>query len=78
MHKPTAFYAVAFWPMYGDADEVVFTYSNSRGKRHIEQVLKLQFSDTLISDAYTAYARYAAAQKNITHAQCWMHDSTSN
>src|SRR5690554_766743 len=62
-----------FWPMYGDADEVVFTYSNSRGKLHIEQVLKSQFSGTLISDGYAAYARYAAAQKNITHAQCWVH-----
>ena len=62
-----------FWPIYGDADEVVFTYSNSRGKLHIEQVLKELFSGTLISDGYAAYARYAAAQENITHAQCWVH-----
>ena len=26
-----------FWPLYGDADEVVFTYSNSRGRAHIDQ-----------------------------------------
>lgn len=62
-----------FWPLYGDADEVVFTYSNSRGRAHIEQVLSDQFSGTLISDGYAAYARYAAAQENITHAQCWVH-----
>jgi len=62
-----------FWPLYGDADEVVFTYSNSRGRVHIERVLNDQFSGTLISDGYAAYARYAEAQKGITHAQCWVH-----
>ncbi|CAM5472815.1 IS66 family transposase OS=Stutzerimonas stutzeri OX=316 GN=N7335_06865 PE=4 SV=1 [Stutzerimonas stutzeri] len=62
-----------FWPLYGDADEVVFTYSNSRGRADIEQVLNEQFSGTLISDGYAAYARYAAAQQNIIHAQCWVH-----
>ncbi len=62
-----------FWPLYGDADEVVFTYSNSRGRSHIEAVLSESFSGTLISDGYAAYARYAAAQENITHAQCWVH-----
>ncbi|CAM5537462.1 hypothetical protein SSTU70S_06639 [Stutzerimonas stutzeri] len=40
---------------------------------HIEQVLNEQFSETVISDGYAAYARYAAAQQNIIHAQCWVH-----
>src|SRR5690554_1986912 len=62
-----------FWPLYGDADEVVFTYSNRRGRAHIEQVLKGQFTGTLISDGYAAYARYAEQQTAITHAQCWVH-----
>ena len=62
-----------FWPLYGDADEVVFTYSNSRGRAHIEEVLSESFSGTLISDGYAAYARYAAAQESVTHAQCWVH-----
>ena len=62
-----------FWPLYGDADEVVFTYSNSRGRAHIEEGLSESFSGTLISDGYAAYARYAAAQENVTHAQCWVH-----
>ena len=62
-----------FWPLYGDADEVVFTYSNSRGRARIEEVLSESFSGTLISDGYAAYARYAAAQENVTHAQCWVH-----
>ena len=52
---------------------MVFTYSNSRGRGHIEQVLSEQFSGTLISDGYAAYARYAAAQEGVTHAQCWVH-----
>jgi transposase len=62
-----------FWPLYGDADEVVFTYSSSRGRAHIEAVLSESFSGTLISDGYAAYARYAVAQENVTHAQCWVH-----
>jgi len=62
-----------FWPLYGDADEVVFTYSNSRGRAHIEAILSESFNGTLISDGYAAYARYAAAQENVTHAQCWVH-----
>ena len=62
-----------FWPLYGDADEVVFTYSNSRGQAHIEQVLNGQFRGTLISDGYAAYARYAQQQEGVTHAQCWVH-----
>ncbi len=62
-----------FWPLYGDADEVVFTYSNSRGRLHIEQVLNKLFTGILISDGYAAYAHYAESQKGMTHAQCWVH-----
>lgn len=62
-----------FWPIYGEDDEVVFTYSNSRGRQHIESVLQEQFTGTLISDGYSAYARYADATENVTHAQCWVH-----
>lgn len=62
-----------FWPLYGDADEVVFTYSAGRGRAHIEQTLNQRFSGTLISDGYAAYARYARNQEGVTHAQCWVH-----
>lgn len=62
-----------FWPIYGEQDEIVFTYSASRGRAHIEQVLKEQFSGTLLSDGYAAYARYAEENEGITHAQCWVH-----
>ncbi|BBP45639.1 transposase [Thiosulfatimonas sediminis] len=62
-----------FWPLYGDADEVVFTYASSRGRLHIETVLKDQFNGTLLSDGYSAYARYVETQQGVTHAQCWVH-----
>ncbi|MGI9285276.1 MAG: IS66 family transposase [Pseudomonadales bacterium] len=62
-----------FWPVMGDQDEIVFTYSPSRARHHIESVLKNQFSGTLISDGYKAYASYAAKNDAITHANCWIH-----
>ena len=62
-----------FWPLYGDQDEIVFTFSASRGRQHIEKTLRQQFSGTLLSDGYSAYASYANANDKITHAQCWIH-----
>lgn len=62
-----------FWPVYGEDDEIVFTWSTSRGRQHIEQTLKTQFQGTLLSDGYAAYARYVAKTQGITHAQCWTH-----
>lgn len=62
-----------FWPVYGEQDEVVFTFSNSRGRQHIEATLRQRFTGTLISDGYAAYARYAQMNQGITHAQCWVH-----
>lgn len=61
------------WPIYGEADELVFTYSDSRGRQHIENVLKNQFQGTLITDGYAAYARYVEKTQGIVHAQCWVH-----
>ncbi len=62
-----------FWPIYGEDHEVVFTYSNSRARKHIEQVIGQSFSGTLISDGYAAYARYAENTEGVIHAQCWVH-----
>jgi hypothetical protein len=62
-----------FWPLYGDADEVVFTYSDSRGRRHIEAILQQQFSGILLSDGYSAYASFVEKREGITAAQCWVH-----
>ena len=50
-----------YWPLYGDQDEVVFTYSESRARRVIEQILSKDFDGTLVSDGYAAYARRTSA-----------------
>lgn len=71
--KPGKFKSAWFWPIYGDADEVVFTYSDSRGKVHIEDQLKNRFQGILVSDGYSAYARFAEKTTGVTHAQCWVH-----
>ena len=62
-----------YWPMYGDKDEIVFTYSASRARRVIEELLSEQFTGTLLSDGYSAYASYIAKTADATHAQCWAH-----
>ena len=62
-----------YWPIYGDRDEIVFTYSDSRARRVIETILNNDFTGTLLSDGYSAYASYVAKTDDITHAQCWVH-----
>lgn len=62
-----------FWPVYGDRDEIVFTYASTRGRVHIENVLTALFTGTLVSDGYIAYARYTEAKEDVVHAQCWVH-----
>lgn len=62
-----------FWPIYGEDHEVVFTFNESRGRQHIEEVLRKRFQGTLITDGYAAYARFAKQTQDVTHAQCWVH-----
>ena len=62
-----------FWPLYGDHDEISFTYAANRGKAHIEKTLAEHFQGVLLTDGYAAYARYAQTRPQITHAQCWSH-----
>lgn len=62
-----------YWPIYGDNDEIVFTYAESRARQVIERILNREFTGTLISDGYSAYASYTAKAERITHAQCWVH-----
>lgn len=62
-----------FWPIYGDSDEVIFTYSESRARRVIEEILGEHYTGILLSDGYKAYASYAARCDSLTHAQCWTH-----
>jgi hypothetical protein len=61
------------WPIYGEADEIVFGYTPSRAAAHVHDVLGEAFSGTLVSDGYEAYARYARQHAQVTHAQCWAH-----
>lgn len=60
-----------FWPVYGEADEIVFHYAPSRAHKHVESFLG-DFRGTLLSDGYAAYAAYAQ-RRGLVHAQCWSH-----
>jgi len=60
------------WPIYGEMDEIGFTYASSRGKQHIEEQLK-GFAGVLLTDGYAAYDSFAKNKPQITQAQCWAH-----
>ena len=61
------------WPVYGDADEVVFHYAPSRAHRHVHAFLG-EYCGKLLSDGYEAYAAYAAQRPGeVTHALFWSH-----
>lgn len=62
-----------FWPLYGDHDEISFTFSPSRAKVHVETVLAKHFRGVLLTDGNPSYARYAEKRPEITHAECWAH-----
>jgi hypothetical protein len=61
-----------FWPIYGEADEMVFRYASSREHRHVQALLG-GFQGTLLSDGYEAYVAYAQRNAGVTHAECWAH-----
>jgi len=67
-----------YWPIYGEHDEIVFTFSTSRSSDHIKKSLK-GFEGTLLSDGYAGYDRYAKqinknqSEPKIIQAQCWAH-----
>lgn len=62
-----------FWPLYGEQDEVVFTFSKSRGMAHIQGLLDRVWEGTLLTDGYAAYSGYEAKSEKVTNAQCWVH-----
>ncbi|QIT57188.1 IS66 family transposase [Aquisalimonas sp. 2447] len=70
---PGKMHQAYFWPLYGDSDEICFTFSPSRAGAHIERTLADRFHGVLLTDGYAAYEKYAAGQPQITHAQCWSH-----
>jgi transposase len=59
-----------YWPVSGQNDEAVFTYSPSRARQHIDDTLAQYFNGTFISDGYAVYARYAERTSCVTQAQC--------
>ncbi|MGB5628350.1 MAG: IS66 family transposase [Woeseiaceae bacterium] len=61
-----------YWPIYGEDDEICFTWSTSRGSEHVKQQLG-DFDGTLLSDGYAAYDAYAKGRPQVTQAQCWAH-----
>jgi transposase len=61
-----------FWPIYGDRNEVVFPFSDSRSGAFIREQLG-EFCGVLVSDGYQAYAKYASQINGVVHAQCWSH-----
>lgn len=61
-----------FWPIYGEQDEVSFSFSTRRTMQHVEEQLG-NFTGTLITDGYTVYEQYQQKNTAITHAQCWVH-----
>jgi hypothetical protein len=70
--KPGKLKTAYFWPVYGDQDEVCFSFSASRSMQHLTHQLST-FSGTLVTDGYGAYARYCQKNTDLTHAQCWVH-----
>jgi transposase len=60
------------WPLYGQAQEISFTYTDSRAAKHIQEILG-DFEGVLLSDGYAAYDAYAKDKPQITQAQCWAH-----
>lgn len=61
------------WPVYGDRDEMVFKYTESREHRHVREILGDDFTGTLLTDGFDGYARFAEMMAAVTHACCWSH-----
>lgn len=61
-----------FWPIYGDQNEVVFPFSESRAGAMVRETLG-EYCGVLVSDGYHAYENYAAQVNSVVHAQCWSH-----
>ncbi len=69
-----------FWPVYGEQDEIVFIFCESRGKKEIDKILSHwkppdqgNQQRVLLTDGLEAYASYAKKTESLTHAQCWVH-----
>jgi len=61
------------WPVHGEQNEMVFSYTPTRNHDHVKAIIGDDYSGTLLTDGYEAYARYADVRDDVTHAQCWSH-----
>lgn len=61
-----------FWPIYGDHDEIIFPYAESRRDEEVEKLLG-NYKGVLLADGHTAYDKYAARHAEVVRAQCWVH-----
>jgi len=66
------FYLGGVLNLVGEQDEVAFAWFSSRAGPNVKALLG-DFSGTLLSDGYSAYASYVAQATDIVHAQCWAH-----
>jgi transposase len=62
-----------FWPVYGEDDEIVFSYAPSRAAAHVPAILGENFHGTLVTDGFAGYEKYVAKAADCTHAACWAH-----
>ena len=72
LEKPGKMRICWYWPIYGQDDEVVFTFSRSRGHKHLLATLGA-YQGKILSDGHSAYRTYASKCDGIVHAQCWSH-----
>ena len=63
---------IYYWPIMGEANEICFTFSESRSQQHLLDMLG-DFNGTVLSDGYSAYASYVDKCTNAILAQCWAH-----
>jgi transposase len=70
--KPGKMHQGWLWPIYGECDEICFTYSPTRGTQHIESQLD-GFKGVLLTDGYAAYDSFAKNKSEVIQAQCWAH-----
>jgi len=71
--KPGKMKQTWFWPVYGQADEVCFIHSPSRGTKVVVEALGEHFDGTLLTDGHSAYQCYAKKRPAVTQANCWSH-----
>lgn len=62
-----------YWPIYGEDDEVCFTWTTTRGHTHIIAQLGEDYAGTMVCDGHSAYVTYANQHEEVTLAHCWAH-----